>query len=229
MKKKLYATAVFVLGAVVFLGGGAAAQGNKFDIARIFIEFNESGNDLGFHVFLDGEDWKELTIINPAGREIFEVEGSGGYAKLGLTELFFEGAEPNLDDVPLNVLLGMFPEGRYRFVGETTSGERISSTARLSHAIPEGPEVSAIVDEDVIIQWEAVTRPPRGFPNRAIEIVGYQVIVGSFQVTLPASARQVELPDEFVEALEPGEHDFEVLAIDRSGNQSITEGTFEIE
>jgi hypothetical protein len=230
MLKRTNLRAAFALGAAILLGGGAGAQGNGFDIARLFIEFNESGNDLGFHVFLDGEDWKELTIVNPAGREIFEVEGSGGYAKLGLTELFFEGAEPNLDDVPLSVLLGMFPEGRYRFQGVTTSGERLTSTARLSHAIPRGPVVSALVDdEDVIIQWEGVTRPPRGFPNRVIEIVGYQVIVGSFQVTLPAGARQVELPDEFVAALEQGEHDFEVLAIDRSGNQSITEGTFEIE
>jgi hypothetical protein len=45
-------------------------------------------------------------------------------------------------------------------------------------------------------------------------------------VTLPATATHVTVPPEFVDSLESGEHDFEVLAIDASGNQTITEGTF---
>jgi hypothetical protein len=57
--------------------------------------------------------------------------------------------------------------------------------------------------------------------------VGYQVIVGSFQVTLPASSREVTLPREFVASLGRGTHDFKVLAIDATGNQTITEGTFD--
>jgi hypothetical protein len=36
----------------------------RLDEARIFIEYNSSDNDLGFHVFLDGEDWKSLKIVN---------------------------------------------------------------------------------------------------------------------------------------------------------------------
>ena len=54
-----------------------------------------------------------------------------------------------------------------------------------------GLRVSARVDgEEVTIRWEAVTGPPEGFPARPIKIVGYQVIVGAFQVTLPASGRR---------------------------------------
>jgi hypothetical protein len=64
----------------------------SFDIARVLFEYNSSANDLGVHVFLDGEDWKRLRIVNPNGRTIFEVEGKGPYRELGLTELFFEGA-----------------------------------------------------------------------------------------------------------------------------------------
>jgi hypothetical protein len=52
------------------------------------------------------------------------------------------------------------------------------------------------------------------------------VIVDSFQVTLPASARQVTVPAEYVVSLAPGAHAFEVLAIEASGNQTITEGSF---
>ena len=38
----------------------------------------------------------------------------------------------------------------------------------------------------------------------------------------------IALPDgpEFVAALTPGEHAFEVLAIEQSGNQTLTEGSF---
>ena len=78
-----------------------SARAQEFEEARIYIEYNESANDLGFHVSLDGEDWTDLKIIDPTGTKIFDVSGSGGYKRLGLTELFFEGAEPNLSEFPL--------------------------------------------------------------------------------------------------------------------------------
>jgi len=88
--------------------------------------------------------------------------------------------------------------------------------------------VSTQVDGDnVIISWQAVTSPPPGFPHEKIEIVGYQIIVDPFQVTLPASSRQVTLPLEFVQSLAKGAHVFEVLAIEASGNQTITQDSFE--
>jgi hypothetical protein len=56
------------------------------------------------------------------------------------------------------------------------------------------------------------------------------VIVGSFEVTLPAtdppSSMSVTVPPEFVASLEPGEHGFEVLAIEEGGNQTITSDSF---
>ena len=229
MRKREGVLALFLLVAVV-LGLAAPAWAAKFSEARIYIEYNSSANDLGFHVSLDGEVWKSLEILNPTGMMIFEVEGKGGYTDLGMTELFFEGAEPFLGDFPLEDLLALFPEGKYKFIGVTVGEARLVSTARLSHAVPDGPSVSTDVDDDtVIIRWDPVTAPPEGFPDEDIEIVGYQVIVDSFQVTLPASSTEVTLPREFVESLEPGEHDFEVLAIEASGNQTITEGTFETE
>jgi hypothetical protein len=215
---------------VVALTLGPGSWAAPFKEARIYIEFNASANDLGYHVSLDAEDWKTLKIVNPAGVTIFEVEGKAAYKDLGMTELFFEGAEPSLDDFPLENLLALFPEGSYRFIGVTVDGSRLTSRPTLSHAVPEGPAVHADVDDDAVtIGWEAVTEGPEGFPERAIHIVGYQVIVGSFQVTLPASSTEVTLPEEFVESLGRGTHAFEVLAIDVTGNQSITEGTFEVD
>lgn len=228
MKRHIRLLQVFLLG-VTALGLRATGRAAEFSIARIFIEYNSTPNDLGFHVSLDGEDWNTLKIVNPRGDTIFEVEGRAAFRDLGMTELFFEGAEPALADFPLDDLLALFPEGPYTFIGKTVDGVELRSTATLSHAVPAGPPVSARVDDDnVTIRWRRVTGPPEGFPNRPIQIVGYQVLVGTFQVTLPASSTRVTLPREFVRSLERGEHVFEVLAIDASGNQTITEGSFEI-
>jgi len=217
-----------LVAAALSLGAPAWAAKAKFEATRIFIEYNSTDNDLGFHVFLDAEEWKAVRIVNPAGVTIFDVAGKGAYGELGLSELFFEGAEPNLDDFPLADLLARFPEGRYRFNGVTTDGKSLTGAGTLSHAVPAGPVVSSEVSGgDVTIRWEPVTGPPPGFPRRTITIVGYQVIVDPFQVTLPASSTQVTLPREFVESLAPGSHGFEVLAIDASGNQTITAGSFD--
>ena len=206
---------------------GPQASAAEFKEARIFFEYNSTANDLGVQVFLDAEDWRTLKIVHPNGQTIFEVKLGGGLRKFGLTEMFFEGAEPSLDDVPLEKLLELFPKGKYKFIGTTVDGTPLESTATLSHAIPAGPEVSAeLNDDEVIIRWKAVTGPPKGFPAEPIKIVGYQVIVGSFQVTLPASSRFVTVPEEYVKTLKSGPQPFEVLAIDASGNQTITEGSF---
>ena len=77
----------------------------EFSIARIYIEYNSTPQDLGYHVSLDGEDWRSLKIVNPKGKTIFEVSGKAAYKELGMTELFFEGAEPALSEVPLRELL----------------------------------------------------------------------------------------------------------------------------
>ena len=208
----------------------AAKKKLELEISRIYWEYNSSANDLGVHVSLDGEDWRKLKIINPAGRTIFEVEGRGPYRMLGLTELFFEGAEPNLDDFPLENLLARFPEGTYRFTGRTVDGDVIAGTGQFTHAIPAGPTnvVAALNGNSLVISWNPVTGRPDGFPDLPITIVGYQVIVGSFQVTIPATTTplQVTVPPEFVASLPGGENLFEVLAIGAGGNQTITEGSF---
>jgi hypothetical protein len=236
----LIAISIFNLAAAVPAASAEGEEETAFEESRIFIEYNSSDNDLGFHVFLDGEDWKNLKITNPKGRMIFEVSGRAGYRRLGLTELFFEGAEPSLFDVPLDELLALFPEGEYEFEGMTVEGDEIEGEATLTHAVPAGPDVSG--SDDVVgpggvlvIRWDPVTEEatdPAGgvFPDVVIDVVAYQIIVGSFQVTLPAadppSSMSVTVPPEFVEALESGRHGFEVLAIDVSGNQTITAGAF---
>jgi hypothetical protein len=211
-----------------FWAGGSPARAAELSVSRIFIEYNQSANDLGYHVSLDGEDWTRLAIVNPDGKRIFEVQGRGAYKLLGMTELFFEGAEPSLDDFPLRELLALFPEGDYSFVGTTAEGEEIKGTGTLSHAVPNGPgNVTAELSGDsLVISWDKVTTTPPGFPKRPIAVVGYQLIVEAFQVTVPGTVTSVTVSPEFVASLPPGEVLFEVLAIDQTGNQSITESKF---
>lgn len=216
-----------LLACAVLAAAAIPARAKGFEIARIYIEYNESANDLGFHVSLDGEDWETLEIRDPRGTVIFDVDSGGGYTDLGLTELFFEGAEPTLTDFPVDQLLARFPERRYRFGASLAGGGRLSSTATLSHTVPAGPQVSTRIQNGVItIRWTPVTTSAAILPGRPVTIVGYQVLVDPFQVTLPATATQVTLPPEFAASLSAGAHPFEVLAIEASGNQTITEGSF---
>ncbi|MDQ5857468.1 MAG: hypothetical protein M3542_04220, partial [Acidobacteriota bacterium] len=142
MKRLSLGVRVFLLAAVA-VGMAAPGRAGEFSIARIYIEYNAIPNDLGYHVSLDGEDWKSLKIVDPNGKTIFDVTGKGAYKDLGMTELFFEGAEPNLADFPLADLLALFPEGVYTFSGVTVDGERLVSTSTLTHAVPARPPASA--------------------------------------------------------------------------------------
>lgn len=226
MVRHVSVLAAFLWGAIA-LGVAPPARAVKFEVARIFIEYNSSANDLGFQVSLDAEDWETLKIVNPNGTTIFDVAGRAGFQQLGLTELFFEGAEPPLDEFPLEQLLALFPEGKYKFVGVTVGGKSLVSTATLTHNVPDAPSVSTTVNGDtIVIHWDPVTGPAPILPDQEVQIVGYQVIVDPFQVTLPASSTQVTLPPEFAASLAPGAHLFEVLAIEAGGNQTITEGSF---
>ena len=126
-------------------------------------------------------------------------------------------------------MLALFPQGEYTFIAKLADGGQLFGTADLTHDVPAGPSVSTAAAEcgDTIdITWTEVTGPASILPKGSIDIVGYQVIVGSFQVTVPASATTVTVPAEYYQSLPPGTHDFEVLAIDESGNQTITEGFF---
>jgi hypothetical protein len=224
---------LLLAGAIPLVATSAGSGGDdgelELEVAQIFFEYNSTDNDLGVHVFLDGDDWKRMKITRPDGQHLFEVRGHGPYAALGMTELFFEGAEPSLDDVELSAFLQQFPEGEYEFEGRTVDGEEIEGEGELTHAIPDAPKVQIQSGPNNFMRvvWSDVMSPPPGFPNEPIVIAGYQVLIDEdFDVTLPESANSVTIPPEFVATLDPGSHELEVLAIEVGGNQSITETAF---
>ncbi len=224
------------------LARAEASRGGEeipFDDVKFIIEHNATAEDTGIQVFLDGKPWNRLKIEGPEGGPLLEVRARGHLRTLGLTEFFFETNEPPNAEVPIPEVLARFPEGEYEFEGRSIDGVELTGTATLTHDIPKGPRILSPTEGEVVdpnntvIRWEAVTESITGEP---VEIVGYQVIIGgpgpggpgfsgsSLDVHLPASARSLRVPPEF---LAPGtEWDLEVLALEVGGNQTISSSNF---
>jgi hypothetical protein len=126
------------------------AQGIQipFEDAKIIFEVNSTDGDAGIQVFLDGEPWNEVMIFSPNEQQIFEVLGKGNLEGFGLTELFSESNEPPFEEMPLEDVLALFPEGNYQFKGTTVEGDELVGTATLTHDIPCGPEIICLKREE---------------------------------------------------------------------------------
>jgi hypothetical protein len=209
-----------------------------FSITKIIIEVNATAGDGGIQISVDAAGWNRLEVFDPNGEKIFDVTGSGSVGMTGVTELFFESAEPSFQELPLNQLLLRFPQGNYSFKGITVDGGNLNGKATLKHNIPAGPVIvspaeGAVLNptSPVVIDWDPVTEPFPG-TNLPVTIVGYQVIVERvkpqplrvFSVDVGAAVTQVTVSPEFLQA--NAEYIFEVLAIEASGNQTISEGSF---
>ena len=206
--------------------------------ATLIIEYNESAEDIGVQFFLDSDGWTSVQIFDPRGREIFDAETEGRLSRQGGgTELFLESVEPELDELSLERFFRRFPEGTYRFRASDKQGVIQTGQAEFTHDIPRGPVVlmpvaagDAECAEDVAlpvdIVWDSVSM---SIDDEPLDVVGYEVIVENddldFDVKFGADAgTMLTVPNGL---LQPG-HDymFEVLAVEESGNQTITEGCF---
>jgi len=192
-----------------------------------FFELNATDEDLGVQLCLGADPWKRLRIYDPCGRKILDVAGKDSLKEFGLASLFFESAEPSFDEVPMEDVLELFPEGEYSFVGRTVEGDRLFGTAMLTHDLPDAaaicsPAEDEIVDpEEVVVTWSAVTTPA------GIHIESYQVIVTNdedprfeYNVRVSADTTSLSVPAEFFEP--ETEYELEILAVEESGNQTIS-------
>ncbi len=220
-----------------------------FKDAEFFIEYNSTAGDTGVQVFLDDDNWRRITISDPKDRTIFKVKGSATLGRQGLTELFFESVEPELDQLPLVKFLKRFPEGDYEFEGIRNDGIELESEVEFTHIIPCAPEVlpedGTVLRRrsDAVITWgevtevvdpvatdaagETVCTEPENL-GQELEIASYQVIVENSDVhlivDLTSEDRALTVPPELLR--KNTLYIFEVLAKEESGNQTITEGFF---
>ncbi|MCZ6726156.1 MAG: hypothetical protein O7A98_02235 [Acidobacteria bacterium] len=223
--------------ALAVIAGLAApdAWAARLDQAAIFIEINDTDGDAGIQIFLDGEGWDTMQVFGPNGRMVMGVVADGSVGFQGITEFFIESAEPSFDEQPLEDFLALFPAGIYSFRGRTTDGRSLIGAARLTHRIPEGPEVISPEEDgdplpidDAVIEWETVPNP------EGSRITSYEIIVEReepslrvFRADMGNRQTRVTIPREFLQRRR--EYKVEVIAIERSGNRTISEVEFEVD
>jgi len=176
-----------------------------FEEARLFFELNDTDEDLGIHGKVDGDEWKRLEIEGPDERLMMKIRVRGRLKRQGLTELFFESAEPELgdgeDQLEPEVFFNRFPEGWYEIEGVTLDGEERESEVWLSHVIPAAPAdvevngeeaaedcdgVLPMVSAPVTLSWAPVTeahdelgKAPGSnlYGEHGISVIYYEVVV----------------------------------------------------
>lgn len=232
-------------------GVSKAADDNEvpFDVAEIFFELNNTDGDLGIHALIDGDPWKQLEIEDPGEKNILQIRVSRQAAEQGLTELFFESAEPGFDELPPEAFFARFAEGTYEVSATTIDRGELESETVVTHLMPAPPanvqvngqlapldcetEAPPSVTEPVTITWDAVTtsHPDLGrLPPEPINVVNYEVVVEidetpfSTSTILPASVTSFQVPSEIIALGE--EVKFEVLVREESFNQTAIESCF---
>ncbi|WDD99829.1 hypothetical protein [Thalassomonas actiniarum] len=108
--------------------------------AQLFFELNDTDGDLGIHGKADGDAWKRLRIESPNDRVLLDIKVKSRLKKQGLTELFFESAEPTFDELDPDKFFRRFPEGEYEIEAITLDGEELEGEVMLSHVIPAAPD-----------------------------------------------------------------------------------------
>jgi hypothetical protein len=216
--------------------GGASHEVVRLADARLKFEINSTDRDGGVQVFLDAEQWKRMSIYDPKGHRIFTSVTKGIMAEQGGTELFLESAEPSFKELPLPELLDRWPAGRYEFRGRGLEGERYVGSARLTHHLPKGPKLLSPIEgsrpqdpRSTVLRWRKVP------PPKDSRIIAYQVIVSTdtgikalptitLDIMLPPRANHLRVPSGFLKR--DREYEWEVLAIEASGNQTISSAEF---
>ena len=241
------------LATIVHAADAARNPAEPFKVANIHFETNASACDMGIQIIFDTDGITQGLVRDPNGRRVYSFASAGGMrATGGQTEGFLEGVEPQItellsalgcepsdeeEEISLEELFEAWPAGDYTLKGRR-KGARFEDQATLMHFIPAGPEISAptegtVVRDDtaLVIEWEPVTEavlPGLG----PVTIVGYHVIVveaggealPQLDVDVPSDETSVSVPAEY---LNPSTvYQFEVLATEESGNQTITEGFF---
>jgi len=224
-------------------------QGRKAKIAtaKLIIEFNFTDDDIGVHGAFDDHGWSELCVFDPSGRPIAAVDPLNQLNDLTMAGIFFESREPPGSEFSMADLAAAFPEGRYEVRGISFDGTVLIGSAWFTHDVPApptitSPEIAGEPDQtgspvpraNLVIGWDPVTETVRG---GTVKITGYEVIITkevdddphgfsrpTYDVHVTATQDTLRVPMKF---LEPNTvYELEVLALEQSGNQTISVGFF---
>ena len=244
-KKQFLVTFVVLLMSLLLLIQGVFAQASieeansivEVSDAILKIEYNSTDLDAGIQIFLDADEWESMEVLDPSGEVVFRNVVQGKFADQGGTELFLESAEPELSELPFDKFLERFPEGIYEIRGIGLGGEEYIGEAILTHNVPDGPVLISPLEggrlqdlNNTVVTWESVDNP-----NDSL-IIAYQVLVVqvdssstalpkvSLDIMMPPTAKSMLVPPGFL--LPNTEYEWEVLAIEESGNQTLSSSFF---
>lgn len=229
---------LLLLGPALLLTAEPPSLGGEevpLDEARVFIEFNSTDDDFGIHFFWDGDAWARMEVEDSDEDLILKVRASDDLADQGLTEGFFESAEPSADELSMEEFFERFPEGTYEFEGTSLEGDELEGEAELTHTLPAPPRhlfppEGALVDarRRLIASFDPVTSDLEGDP---LVPALYQVVIEedddhTFSAVLPGDllAPQVTISPEFLKG--GTEYKLEVIVQEEGGNRTIAETTF---
>jgi hypothetical protein len=226
-------------------------QGETDEIAdaKLYIEYNSTDEDLGIHGYLADDGWSELCVYNPGGELILGIKPQAQLKDVTMASVFFEGREPTLDEFGFEELTN-FPEGQYEVRALSYDGVAKVGKATFSHAVPAPPVITypplvekenaadaLIPTTEMVVTWENVIETMDG---RSLTISGYEVIITKvehedphgfsrpiYDVHVSPEHDSLSVPSEFLEA--DTVYELEVLALEESGNQTITVGFFKTE
>jgi hypothetical protein len=224
-----------------------------FGEADLYFELNDTDGDLGIHSSIDGGPWKTLTIEDMNERTILSIGTSGRLRKQGLTQLFFESAEPSFDELDPADFFARFPAGTYEIEARTLDGRELASEAVLSHLLPGPPENLLVnglaVGEDcddvaniptvsppVVITWDAVTQshPDLGEQGPATvnryQVFAEQRVSGGlkYSLDLPPTVTRYTVAPELI-ALGDPQYKFEIQVREANRNQTAVENCFNVQ
>lgn len=221
--------------------------GTEMAASRLYVEHNATDEDTGVHGGFDDDGWSVLCVYDPDGNQILTVRPTSQLGDLTMAGIFFESREPPNSEYSIDDLMSDFPEGEYEVRGESFDGESLAGSATFTHDIPVEPTITSPVlaeDEDsidgsvasgdVAVAWEGVTETVSG---ESVDVVGYEVIVTdvadadpngfsnpTYDVHLGPDKTSLSVPSGFFEP--DTVYELEVLALEVSGNQTISLGFF---
>src|SRR5918996_669718 len=241
----LFVLSVTVGAAMSLHAAGQKGQQIRFAEAELFLELNDTDGDLGIHASIDGEPWTDLKIEGPGERTLLYVLSRGRLRSQGLTQLFFESAEPSFDQLAPDQFFRRFPEGRYEIEGRLQDGREMESVAVLSHVLaapPQNVTISGvpaaedcdapnlpIVSAPVTIDWDPVTQSHSELGRSGpVKVSRYQLFVEregvKLSLDLPPGVTEFEVPTGITKLGD--EFKFEIIVRPATANNTAIESCF---
>jgi len=246
-KRRILSIVPMAMAGLTVAAATPMVQAAEFEEAELFFELNDTDGDLGIHASIDGGPYRKLKIEDPKERTILFLKAKGRLARQGLTQLFWESAEPPFDELPPEKFFRRFPEGKYEIEARTLEGEEIEAEVMLSHVLaapvgnvtvnglPAAEDCDAdlpSVSDPVIIDWDPVTtsHPEIGKKGKKVTIARYQFFVEQgdvkLAVDLPPSVTQFRVPSSITKL--GGEFKFEIIARTTTSNNTAIESCYTV-